>query len=497
MRGTLHYFVYIQEPQCDTMRDLAKLALDTATSLGASYADARYMGIRRQFINCEDERLSSAFESDGVGMGIRVICDGAWGFGSTNNLTNEGITIACKQACQLAYAMSGMVKKKVILAPEPPHCIIFNGPCEIDPFSIPINDKAELLIGINKRLLSQQQITRATSYMRFQHEHKLILTSEGSDLESFVNISTCGYTATAVDANDAQTRSYEAIPRSAGYENIIGAQLMDNAERVAAEAREHLMAPNCDDGPTDLILDPFNLSLTMHESVGHATELDRILGYEESLAGRSFATLDKLGKLQYGSPLVNFVADNTLPGGLASAGFDDDGVPAQKYHIIKDGIYSNVSMSREVAAEVGRDRSLGSCRADHWSSIPIVRIPNLSLSAGKTPLSLDELIADTQDGIYIEGMGSFSIDQMRQNFQFGGDAFWRIKNGKRVGMLKNVTYQSITEKFWNSCDAICDQRFWIPNGVMNCGKGDPMQIARMTHGAAPARFRQITVRRAR
>ncbi len=479
------------------MRDLAKLALDRAQQMGASYADARIMSIHKQFINCEDERLASASETTDTGIGIRVICQGAWGFGSTNILTADGVQAAATQAVALAKATAGMRQSPVGLAAEAAHNIYFEGPCQIDPFDIPVSDKASLLIGVNRLLLSYPKIKRATAYMSFVHEQRILLTSEGSDLESRVTISACGYTATAVGDGDAQSRSYAPAPMSAGYENILNADLVGHTQHIAEEALEHLMAPDCEDGPTDLILDPYHLSLTMHESVGHATELDRILGYEESLAGRSFATVDKLGKLQYGSPLVNFVADGNLLGGLASMGFDDDGVPAQTYHIIKDGIYNNVSMGREVAAEMGWERSLGSCRADHWSSIPIVRIPNLSLMPGPSPLALEDLIADTRNGIYIEGMGSFSIDQMRQNFQFGGDAFWKIKNGRLVGMLKNVTYQSITEPFWNSCDAICDQRFWVPNGVLNCGKGDPMQIARMTHGAAPARFRQVQVRRAR
>jgi TldD protein len=262
---------------------------------------------------------------------------------------------------------------------------------------------------------------------------------------------------------------------------------------VADQAVEHLRAPECPGGVFDLVLDPHNLALTIHESVGHATELDRVLGYEESLAGRSFATPEKLDRMSYGSPLVNFVADNTLPGGLATHGFDDEGVTGQRWHIVEDGMFRGYSTGREVAAEMGYDRSRGSCRADHWSSIPIVRIPNLSLAPGRHPLTPEELIEDTKDGIYIEGRGSFSIDQMRCNFQFGGDAFWRIKDGKLAHMLKNVTYQSMTTDFWGSCDAICDQRFWVPNGVLNCGKGDPMQVSQMTHGAAPARFKGITV----
>ena len=242
-----------------------------------------------------------------------------------------------------------------------------------------------------------------------------------------------------------------------------------------------------------LILMPSHLALTIHESVGHATELDRALGMEESLAGRSFAVPELLGKLKYGSPAVSFRADNTLPGGLATMGWDDDGVPGQAWDIVRDGLFVGYSTNREVAGHIGQTRSMGSNRADSWASFPIVRIPNLSLQPGPDRLSLDELIADTSDGILIDGMGSFSIDQMRMNFQFGGNAFFEIANGKVGPQLRDVTYQSITTDFWNACDGVCDERFWQSYGILNCGKGDPMQVSRMTHGASPARFRNILV----
>jgi TldD protein len=269
--------------------------------------------------------------------------------------------------------------------------------------------------------------------------------------------------------------------------------LLANTDRVAEQALEHLKAPECPAGVMDLVLDPAHLSLTIHESVGHPTELDRVLGMEESLAGRSFATPEKLGNFQYGAPIINFVADNTLSGGLATHGFDDDGVAGQRWHMIKDGVLNAYGTSRDMAGFVGYERSTGCARADHWSHTPIVRIPNLSLMPGTVECTPDDLISGVEDGIYIEGRGSFSIDQMRYNFQFGGDAFWRIKDGKKAGMLKNVTYQSITPDFWNSCDGLADERFWQPNGILNCGKGDPGQISQMTHGAPYARFRGITV----
>jgi TldD protein len=479
------------------MKDLVLLAIDTAKAKGASYADARVVQYRRQYIACEDQRVSQLVDSEDWGIGVRVIADGAWGFAGSSLLTPEDVQRATAEAVAISKASASARSKPVQLAPEPVHHISFRSACEVDPFSVPVDTKVGLLLQINAALLKHAGIKKATSYMLFKREERVFASTEGSLMDSIIYTTAVSYTATAVGEGDARSRTYAPPPMTKGYENINAADLLSNTERVAQQAIEHLKAPEVDDMVTDLVLDPLNLALTLHESVGHPTELDRALGYEESLAGRSFATPDKLHRLQYGSPIVNFVADNTLPGGLATQGFDDDGVECQRWYVVKDGIFCGYSTSREVAAEIGMPRSTGSTRADSWGSIPIVRQPNLSLMPGKEPLSPEELIADTKDGIYIEGMGSFSIDQMRQNFQFGGDAFWRIKHGKLVHMLKNVTYHSITEKFWNSCDAICDERFWVPNGVLNCGKGDPMQIAQMTHGAATARFRQVQVRRAR
>lgn len=479
------------------MKELARMAVDFALALGASYADARIVSYRSQQITTEDMRVSGISDSEDMGMGIRVIVDGAWGFSSTYRLEKGTIESAVKRAVEIAKA-SGLAKRKpVALVPESPKDLMFSTPFRVDPFSVGIEEKVGLLLQVNELLLKHEGIKKAMGYMYFKRERRTIATSEGSILESDVLTSAVSYTATAVKEGDAKSRTYSPPPRTAGYEVVLEADLLGNADRVAEQAIEKVMAPECDPGVKDLILDPLNLALTIHESVGHATELDRVLGMEESLAGRSFATPDLLGKLRYGSEIVNFVADNTLPGGLATKGFDDDGVEGQRWHIVKDGILVGYSTSREVAGEIGLVRSTGCCRADHWSSIPIVRQPNLSLMPGKEPLSLDELINDTDEGIYIEGMGSFSIDQMRVNFQFGGDAFWEIKKGKITRMLKNVIYQARTTDFWNSCDAICDERFWVPNGVLNCGKGDPMQISQMTHGAAPARFRRINVIRGR
>ncbi|MCS6859943.1 MAG: TldD/PmbA family protein [Abditibacteriales bacterium] len=483
------------------MTDLAQLALDVAKHYGASYADVRIVRYLRQNLTSEDERIRAIHDSEDIGIGVRVIVNGAWGFAGTARLTREEVQRVARQACDIAAASATSLREPVRLVPEPPRVASFKTPCAIDPFAVSMEEKVGLLLEINRRLLKHKSsagvIKKAQGHITLRKDERLYANTEGSLLTSEVVTTGVWYQATAVGMGDAQTRGYHPPPLTRGYENINADDLLNNCDRVAQQALEKLTAKECPVGVRDLILDPHNLALTIHESVGHATELDRALGYEESLAGRSFATPDKLNTLQYGAEIVNFVADNTLDGGLATWGFDDDGVEGQRWFIVEDGIFRGYSTSREVAGEIGLERSTGGCRADHWGSIPIVRIPNLSLAPGKQPLSLDELISDTKDGIYIEGMGSFSIDQMRCNFQFGGDAFWEIKDGRIVGMLKNVIYQSITTDFWNSCDAICDERFWVPNGVLNCGKGDPMQIAQMTHGASPARFRRVKVGGAR
>ncbi len=475
------------------MKEDALRALDEALRAGASYADVRVVRCRRQLIAAEDERIAQVSDEERFGFGVRVIADGAWGFASSDLVSAEEMCRIAREAVAIAKASATALEKPVSLVPEPVREDEFRGPCERDPFAVDLSEKTGLLLEIHRRLLAHPDVKKAHSRMYFDRVERLLVTSEGSILESDVYTADISYQATAVDQSDARSRTYHPPPRTAGYEHINAQDLLENTTRVAEQAAEHLRAPECQPCVTDLILDPGHLALTMHESIGHATELDRALGMEESLAGRTFATPDKLGKMRYGSELMNIIADNTLPGGLASIGFDDEGVEAQRWDIVKEGIFVGYGTSREVAGVIGLERSRGCCRADSHASIPIVRQPNFYLAPGKEPLSPEDLIADTKEGIYIEGRGSFSIDQMRLNFQFGGDAFWKIKNGKLCGMLKNVTYQAITPEFWGSLDAICDERFWVLDGVLNCGKGDPMQLARMSHGSATARFRQISV----
>jgi len=476
------------------MKDLCLLAVDVAARLGARYADARAMQLRDEHVSAEDERVSRIADTESTGIGVRVIADGAWGFAASRRLDRTAVEELAAQAVSVAKA-GALLKapRGVLWADEPPRRETFTTPVEIDPFTVPLEEKIGLLLAVNRELLAAKGVKKAESFTHFRRRRRIIANSEGALLEIDAVTSRAWYQATAVDRTTAKTRYFEAAGANAGYEHIRSAPLLAEAPRVAEEAVAKLSAKPCPVGPKDLILHPSHLALTMHESIGHATELDRALGMEESLAGSTFATPDLLGKLRYGSPLMTVTCDNTLPGGLATIGFDDDGVPCQRWDIIRNGILVDYQTSRETCPHIGAGRSHGSCRADSWSSIPIIRQSNFGLAPGPEPLSLDELIADTSDGIYIEGMGSFSIDQKRRNFQFGGDCFWEIKNGKRGAMLRDVTYQAITTEFWGSLDAVCDARFWVPVGVMNCGKGDPEQVAQMSHASAPARFRNVNV----
>jgi len=480
------------------MEDLCLHAIEAARRGNVTYADARFVALRDQWLATEDERVSGISDSESTGLGIRVLIDGAWGFAATANLGREAVAAAAAEALRIACANRAIRRPDgVRWAREPAHQAVFRTPVAQDPFAVPLERKLDLLLRTNAGVLAVKGVRKCHSHMHFRRQHRFLATTDGTLVEGEVVTSTARCTATAVDASTAKTRYLEAPAANAGYEHIERTPFLAEAERVGSEAVAHLSAKPCPVGEKDLVLHPTHLALTMHESIGHATELDRVLGMEESLAGSSFATLDQLGKLRYGSGLMTITCDNTLPGGLATMGFDDDGVPGQRWDLIRDGLLVDYQTDRETCHAIGAERSHGSCRADSWASIPIIRQSNFGLAPGKTPLTPEELIADTKDGIYIDGMGSFSIDQKRQNFQFGGDCFWEIHNGKLTGMLKDVTYQAITTEFWRSLDAVCDQRFWMSIGVMNCGKGDPMQIAQMSHSAAPCRFRRIRVGGAR
>jgi TldD protein len=480
------------------MYDLLKLACELARQQGCEFADARYLSIQRQRFSSRDHALSGSSDSDDRGFGVRVLHRGAWGFASSPRYHVDEVKQVVTLAVRIARA-SALAPRSggVHWAPEAALRLEFRSDCEQDPFEISLEDKADLLISANETMLRNKAIKRAQGFLSFKRVQRWYANSEGSECHSDVISSESMIWATAVGNDDFQTRFWEPPASNLGYESLRKAEFIDNAERIAAEAEEKLTARLAPEGEFDIVTDPQNLSLTIHESVGHATELDRVMGYEVSMAGSSFVDRAKMGEFRYGSDQVTLVADNTLEHGLATQGFDDDGVPGQRWNIVEDGVFQTYSSGREFAHYAGEERSRGSCRADHWSSIPIVRIPNLYLAPGKQPLTPEELIGDIKHGLYFEGRDSFSIDQWRLNFQFGGNAVWEIKNGKKAGMLKAALYQSSTPYFWNACDASCDERFWRPSGITNCGKGDPIQVAQMTHGAAPTRFRKISICRGR
>jgi TldD protein len=478
------------------MKELCAHAIGVTSALGAEYADIRITDDRSQRIAVMDRSPKEITDVDTYGFGIRVLKGGAWGFASSHRVTKKEIERVAKKAFSVAEASSLLSRKKgIVLAAEPVHVDAFTTPVKIDPFSIGMDEKTAMLLRVNEAMLRVKSVVKAIAYCMANRRHQFFASQEGSFIETLITTVIADYTAFAAKGGDSQSRSMQANPLNAGWEHILSLELEENAERIAEEAVAKLHAEFPGEGKKDLVLDPTHLSLTIHESVGHPTELDRVMGYEANFAGTSFVTTEKRGTFKYGSTLVNFFADNTLPGGLATTGYDDEGVACQRWDIIKNGIFVDYSSTREVAPLIGEKRSRGSGRADAYYSFPINRIPNLCLAAGTKDISPEELIAKVKDGIYIEGRGSFSIDQRRLNFQFGGDFFYEIKNGKKRRMLRDVIYHSITPRFWGSLDGLTGKAYWEPRGVFNCGKGEPTQRAQMTNGAPYALFRNVDVKR--
>lgn len=477
------------------MRQLAERAVDTAKAKGASYADCRIILTKEEGIAVQNGSVADLDISEDIGFGVRVIANGAWGYASSPHVTPDEIDKVAAQAVAIAKASALLKKQDVRLAPEPVVEERWQTPVVEDPFKVPLEEKLKLLLEIDKLLRGDKRINVAHSSMGFKSEHQWMATSEGSFIDQLLIRSGAGYSATAVGNGEVQVRSYPNSFRgqymTKGYELVRSMGLLANAERVREEAIMLLTAPTCPSGKRDVIIDHTQLTLQIHESVGHATELDRVLGMEANYAGMSFATLEKHNNFMYGSPVVNLVCDSTIPGGLATIGWDDDAVRAQRWHLVKNGKFVNYQFNRELAHTIGASRSVGNSRAQGWQNIPIVRITNLSLQPGDWELS--DLMADTENGIYLDTNKSWSIDQWRLNFQFGVEAAWEIKGGKKGQILKNANYQGITPEFWGSCDAICNEKYWSLNGVWNCGKGQPGQIAEMSHGSSPSRFRNVTV----
>jgi TldD protein len=477
------------------MRELALRAIDTATKRGASYADVRIIHQKSEWVETENGSVAGVSLDESLGVGIRVLANGAWGFASSNDVTPTGIDAAAAAACRRALAGSRAATPSHGLAREPVAVARWQTPFEINPLDVPLGEKIRLLLEVDAILRKRPEIVQAKGLLAFTRERQWLATSDGTFVDQELTRSGGGYTATASGNGDTQTRSYPSAHggnyRGAGYEYILSLDLAGNAARVRDEAIALLTAPACPSAEKDLILEGHQLALQIHESVGHPLELDRVLGLEASFAGRSFMTTEKLRNFEYASPIVNLVADSTLPGGLATFGWDDDGVAAQRWDVVKDGQFQAYFTNRELAHVVGEERSRGCSRSWGHGHVPIIRIPNLGLQPGDW--KYDDLIKDTSDGILMATNRSWSIDQMRLNFQFGCEIAWEIKGGKLGRILKNPNYQGITPEFWRSCDAICDSDSWKLWGVHNCGKGEPMQVAEMTHANSPARFRKVKV----
>jgi len=476
------------------MKKLADRALNIVQLHGASYADIRIIHQKAQSIFVKNGRVEALSHDQSQGFGIRAIVNGAWGFASSATLNLHEVAHTAAQAVEIARASALTKGSGVSLGLPEVHVATYRTPVGIDPFSVPTQDKIALLLAADKEMRRVKGIAVAEGNMEFIRESKVFASTEGSYIEQEFTESGAGIEVTAVAEGEVQTRSF---PNSfgrhqgkAGYQYILNLQMVENAARIAEEAIALLTAPQCPSCITTLILDSTQLALQVHESCGHPVELDRVLGEEASFAGTSFLTTDKLGSFRYGSDLVNIYADATIPGALGSFAYDDEGVPAQRTAIVKDGMFVGYLTSRETAPRLGQ-RSNGTMRADGWNRIPLIRMTNINLEPGTW--DFDDLIADTDDGIYMTLNKSWSIDDKRLNFQFGTQLAYEIKKGKLGRMLKNATYTGITPEFWGSCDAICNENHWRIWGLPNCGKGQPIQSAHVAHGTAPARFRNVRI----
>ena len=480
-----------------SMRDYAEKALSYLDRREVEYGDVRVIDSRERTVSTKNGEMGTASSEESLGVGIRVLINGCWGFASTDNLTADGLATTAKRAVSIARASALAKKQSIVLAPEPKHVVTWVSPCQIDPFSTSVEDNLQLLLRADKEMRSVAGVTLAEGALHFRKTRQLFFSTEGSSIDQTRTVTGGGIAAHCFANDDIQKRSY---PNSfggqyqlKGYELIGEIALVENARRVAEESVALHKADQCPQGTRALILDSSQLGLQIHESIGHPIELDRVLGMEANYAGMSFLTIEKLRNLRYGSSIVNVVADGRLEHGpgLGTFAFDDEGVEAQCTDIIKDGQFTGYLTSRETADAIGERRSNGAMRADGWNRIPLIRMTNVSLLPGKG--NVEDLIADTDDGIYMETNRSWSIDDRRYHFQFGCELGWEIKKGKKVRMLKNPSYSGITTEFWNSCDAICGRENWTLWGTPNCGKGQPAQTMGTGHGASPSRFRSIAV----
>ncbi|MEX2109554.1 MAG: TldD/PmbA family protein [Gemmatimonadaceae bacterium] len=482
-----------------SINDLVLEGLNAARSAGASYADARIGRYRQQSVFTRERQVTNVSDSESYGFGVRALVDGSWGFAGTGEMTRDGVQQAAREAVRLARAARAVQKRPVELAPAAAVKGTWRTPISRDPIDVPIEEKVALLLAANEAALMVPRVRFVNSGMQLLREEKTLATTDGTlTTQTFVRVGP-GFTATAIAEGDFQSYTEELAPRGSGWEYIESLNMPGNAERWASMAAEKLSARSVDPGRYDLILEPTNLWLTIHESIGHPTELDRAMGLEANYAGTSFIAppQDYIGKFKYGPEFMNVQADRTQEGSLSRVAWDDEGVPADKWLLIEKGIFKDYQTTRDQAAWIasltGVRRSHGTSFASSWANVQFQRMPNVSLMPGERDIGLDEIVADTANGIVIRNRGSWSIDHQRYNFQFSGQAYWQVKNGKITGMLKDVAYQANTPQFWNSMDMIGGEKSYWLGGSFGDGKGEPSQSNSVSHGCVPARFKQVTI----
>jgi len=471
----------------------AEAAIGGALDAGATYADARAVSSREQSIDVQNGAVESVGQGDSLGVGVRALIGSSWGFYATDDLSEASLRAAGEKAAEIANASAMVPGPPLELGDVPVGEASYATPFEEDPFTVPLAEKVDLLLAVTNTMAAAPGIAIATAKLTFWDTHKWFVSSQGHRIHQHLVESGGGFDATALGESETQRRSY---PQSfgqyetGGFEVIRRWDFAANAARIADEAAALLSAPVVEAGEKDVILEGSQLALQIHESVGHAIELDRILGWEAAFAGTSHLELPRLHEHQYGSELMNVTADATLPGALGTFGFDDEGTPAQRVDIVKDGTWVGVLSGRDSAARAGLPPG-GMVRADGYNRLPMVRMTNVGLLPGSS--SLEEIISETADGIYMGTNRSWSIDDKRLNFQFGCEVGYEIKNGKLGRMLRNPTYTGITPQFWGSMDMLAGGEEHVHWGTPNCGKGQPIQVAHTGHSAAPARFRNVRV----
>jgi TldD protein len=474
--------------------EVVQRAVEVARAAGADYADARWVTEETEALTVKNQEMEGIDRARSEGVGIRVLVGGYWGFAATARTTEEEIDRASRLAVEIARAAARLPREPVRLAEVEPVRDTWETTVREDPFAVPLDEKVGLLMDASGRMRAVKGLAFAEAMLDLYRKRSAFASSEGAAIEQTITHSGGGIEAIAIGDGEIQRRSFPNSFRghlaAAGYEHIRGLGLLEEAERVGTEAVELLSAPDCPSMETTLILDSQQMVLQVHESIGHPIELDRVLRMEEAYAGTSFLDPEARGTLRYGSEHVSVTADATLETGLGSFGYDDEGVPAQRVPVIEEGTFRNFVSSRETAAALG-ERSNGTMRADGWQNLPLIRMTNINLEPGEG--SLDDLIGDTKDGLFMSTNTSWSIDDKRVNFQFGCEVAWRIKDGKLTEMYRNPNYTGITTEFWGSCDAVAGAEEWTVWGTPNCGKGQPGQVARVGHGTSPARFRGVRV----